>query len=84
MGAEKDRIEKRVLLLVPRERVWRAIGDSREFGSWFGVEFDGPFAAGARMTGRIVPTTVDPEVAAQQKPYEGIIRKSPRPWSSST
>jgi uncharacterized protein YndB with AHSA1/START domain len=27
--------------------------------------------AGARLTGEIVPTTVDPEVAESQKPYEG-------------
>ena len=43
----------------PRERVWRAISDAGQFGSWFGVAFDGPFAAGARITGKIVPTTVD-------------------------
>jgi uncharacterized protein YndB with AHSA1/START domain len=71
MGSETDRIEKNVLLHAPRERVWRAISDSREFGRWFGVELDGPFVAGARMTGRIVPTTVDPEVARAQEPYRG-------------
>jgi uncharacterized protein YndB with AHSA1/START domain len=37
----------------------------------FGVEFEGPFVAGSRMIGRIVPTTVDAEVARSQKPYEG-------------
>jgi uncharacterized protein YndB with AHSA1/START domain len=66
-----DRIEKKVLLRAPRERVWRAVSDAREFGSWFGVAFDGPFAAGARMTGKCVPTTVDPVVAASQKSFEG-------------
>ena len=72
MATNTDRIEKRVLLRAPRERVWRAISDSRQFGSWFGVEFDGPFVAETRMTGRIVPTTVDAEVAKSQKPYEGL------------
>ncbi len=72
MATNTDRIEKRVLLRAPRERVWRAISDSKQFGSWFGVEFDGPFAAGKKMTGRIVPTTVDAEVAESQKPYEGV------------
>ena len=67
-----DRIEKKVLLRASRERVWRAISDSQQFGSWFGVEFKGPFIAGMRMTGKIVPTTVDAEVARSQKPYEGI------------
>ncbi len=66
-----DRIEKRVLLRAPRERVWHAISDAKQFGTWFGVEFDGPFAAGALMKGRIVPTKVDPEVAKTQEPYTG-------------
>ncbi len=66
-----DRIEKQVFLRAPVERVWRAVGDAREFGAWFGVAFDGAFAPGARLVGTIVPTTVAPEVAASQKPYEG-------------
>jgi uncharacterized protein YndB with AHSA1/START domain len=66
-----DRIEKRVVLRAPRERVWRAISDAKQFGSWFGVAFDGPFAEGARLTGKIVPTTVDAEVAKMQEPYAG-------------
>jgi uncharacterized protein YndB with AHSA1/START domain len=72
MATNTDRIEKKVLLRAPRERVWRAISDSRQFGSWFGVEFDGPFVAGTPIIGKIVPTTVDAEVAARQKPYEGV------------
>jgi len=64
-----DRIEKMVLLPAPRERVWQAISDARQFGQWFGVAFDGPFVAGARLTGRIRPTTVDAEVARLQQPY---------------
>lgn len=71
MTSSTDRIEKQVLLPAPLERVWRAISDAQEFGSWFGVRFDGPFVAGAHVTGQIVPTTVDPEVAKRQKPYEG-------------
>ena len=67
-----DRIEKRIVLRAPLERVWRAISDAGQFGSWFGVAFDGPFVAGARLTGKIVPTTVDAEVAKQQKPYAGM------------
>jgi uncharacterized protein YndB with AHSA1/START domain len=66
-----DRIEKNVLLRAPLERVWRAISDSKQFGTWFGVEFDEPFAPGKPMVGRILPTKVDPEVAKQQAPYEG-------------
>ena len=67
-----DRIEKKILLRAPRRRVWRALSDSTEFGSWFGVKFDGPFAPGASMHGVIVPTTVNAEVGKAQKEYEGM------------
>jgi uncharacterized protein YndB with AHSA1/START domain len=67
-----DRIEKKILLRAPLKRVWRALADSTEFGTWFGMRFTGPFAPGASMRGIIVPTTVDPEIAAAQKNYEGI------------
>jgi uncharacterized protein YndB with AHSA1/START domain len=66
-----DRIEKTVVLRAPLERVWQAISDAKEFGTWFGVEFDGPFAPSKAMTGRIVPTKVDPEVAKLQEPHRG-------------
>jgi uncharacterized protein YndB with AHSA1/START domain len=66
-----DRIEKKVLLRAPLARVWQALADSTEFGIWFGVKFDGPFVAGEKLRGVIVPTTVNAEVAAAQKPYEG-------------
>ena len=68
---ETDRIEKKILLRAPLDRVWRAVSDARQFGAWFGVAFDGPFAPGVRMTGTIVPTKADEEVAKLQKPYEG-------------
>ena len=58
-----DRIEKKVLLRAPRDRVWRALSNSGEFGSWFGMKFGRPFGPGACIRGAIVPTTVDPEVA---------------------
>lgn len=67
-----DRIEKKVLLRAPRKRVWSALSDSTEFGSWFGMKFDGPFAPGACVRGVIAPTTVDAEVGKAQKEYEGL------------
>ena len=67
-----DRIEKRILLRAPRKRVWRALSDSTEFGTWFGVKFNGPFTPGASMRGVIVTTTVNAEVAKAQKEYEGM------------
>lgn len=71
MEDNADRIEKEVLLRASLARVWSAVSDARQFGAWFGVAFNGPFVAGLRMTGRIVPTTVDEEVAKLQKPHEG-------------
>ena len=66
-----DRIEKKIFLRAPRERVWRALTDSREFGTWFGVKFESPFTPGAAVRGVIVGTSVDPEVEKHQKPHEG-------------
>jgi uncharacterized protein YndB with AHSA1/START domain len=49
-----DRIEKRIVLRAPRERVWRALSDAGEFGSWFGVDFTGAsFAPGATVRGKL-------------------------------
>jgi uncharacterized protein YndB with AHSA1/START domain len=67
-----DRIEKKILLRAPRKRVWRALSDSTEFGSWFGMKFDGPFTPGAIMRGVISPTKVNAEVAKAQKAHEGM------------
>ena len=48
-----DRIEKRIELKAPISRVWRALTDHREFGEWFRVKLDGPFAAGQVSRGQI-------------------------------
>ena len=68
----QNRIEKQIVLNAPRERVWQAIVDSRRFGTWFGIEFEGPFVEHARTPGRIVPTQVDDKVAAMQEPWVGM------------
>jgi uncharacterized protein YndB with AHSA1/START domain len=67
-----DRIEKQIVLKAPRDRVWWAISDSARFGTWFGVDFEGPFVAGQWLAGRITPTKVDPEVAKLQEPARGF------------
>ena len=48
-----DRIEKTTLLRAPRARVWRALTDAEEFGTWFRVKLEGPFREGATVRGRI-------------------------------
>jgi uncharacterized protein YndB with AHSA1/START domain len=75
-----DRIEKKILLRAPRKRVWKALTDSTEFGSWFGIKFDAPFKAGTAMRGVLVGTSVDAEVAKMQlqyadKPFEFSIEQ---------
>lgn len=70
--AVTDRIEKKVLLRAPRARVWRALTDSGEFGTWFGVKFEGPFTPGAPQRGVIVGTAVDPDVARAQREHAAV------------
>ena len=48
-----DRIEKKITINAPRSRVWRAISDSQEFGTWFRMRLDGPFVAGKPISGNI-------------------------------
>ena len=48
-----DRIEKRIELKAPVDRVWRALTDYRESGEWFGVKLDGPFVVGEISIGHM-------------------------------
>ena len=48
-----DRIEKQLFLRAPLSKVWSAIADAKQFGAWFGVEFEGPFEPGAWLKGRL-------------------------------
>lgn len=48
-----DRIEKQILLSAPKTRVWRALTNAEEFGTWFRVKLDGRFIPGERTTGKI-------------------------------
>jgi len=52
--SDTDRIERSVLIDAPRERVWRALSNAEEFGTWFGADLKGQtFAAGERARGRV-------------------------------
>lgn len=48
-----DRIEKHVDIRAPLARVWRALTDHQEFGSWFRVRLESPFVPGKESKGRI-------------------------------
>jgi uncharacterized protein YndB with AHSA1/START domain len=48
-----DRIEKIIDLAAPVSRVWRALTDHEEFGTWFRVRLEGPFVPGHVSRGHI-------------------------------
>jgi uncharacterized protein YndB with AHSA1/START domain len=66
-----DQIQKVTVLKAPRERVWKAVSEAKQFGAWFGVDFDGEFKPGAQMVGKMRPTQADAEVAKRQEAYAG-------------
>lgn len=53
MASANDRIEKQVVLRAPRSRVWRALTNFEEFGSWFRVKLESGFAVGKAVTGMV-------------------------------
>jgi uncharacterized protein YndB with AHSA1/START domain len=48
-----DRIEKTIDLAAPVSRVWRALTDHEEFGTWFRVRLEGRFVPGQVSRGHI-------------------------------
>ena len=53
-STDTDRIERSIDMKATRARVWRALSDPAEFGSWFGVKLAGQaFVAGEWMRGHI-------------------------------
>ena len=46
-----DRIERSIDVAAPIARVWRALTDHEQFGTWFRVALDGPFRVGEDTTG---------------------------------
>jgi uncharacterized protein YndB with AHSA1/START domain len=62
-----DRIEKQVTLRAPVSRVWRAIADAQEFGSWFGFKLDGGFAPGETIRGTFTGAFDEAAIVEAQK-----------------
>ena len=48
-----NEIRKHLLIKAPQSRVWRAITDSAQFGAWFHVQLETPFAVGQTTSGQI-------------------------------
>jgi uncharacterized protein YndB with AHSA1/START domain len=53
MSPTTDRIVKTTVLHAPQTRVWRALTDANQFGTWFGVKLSEPFAAGRTVKGQL-------------------------------
>ncbi|HBN15919.1 MAG: vanillate O-demethylase oxidoreductase VanB [Gammaproteobacteria bacterium] len=49
--SRQDTLIKVVELQAPQSRVWQALTDYRQFGEWFRVDLNEPFAPGSRSTG---------------------------------
>jgi uncharacterized protein YndB with AHSA1/START domain len=49
----KNAIEMQLELKAPIAKVWRAVTDHEQFGSWFQVRLDGPFIVGEMSTGQV-------------------------------
>lgn len=62
-----DRIEKQITLRAPISRVWRALTDAREFGTWFGFSLDGPFVEGRMVRGRFEGTLDEAAILEHQR-----------------
>ena len=48
-----DCIRKEIHLRAPQARVWKALADAEEFGTWFGMKLEGRFLPGQPVFGRI-------------------------------
>lgn len=55
MSDTTDRVERTIELRAPRARVWRAISNGKDFGTWFGLgeplTLEGDFVPGAKIMG---------------------------------
>lgn len=69
MNIGTDRIVTTVELRAPLARVWRAVADAREFGAWFRVALEGPFAPGRPVRGRIL------HPGFEKVPFEAVVER---------
>jgi uncharacterized protein YndB with AHSA1/START domain len=49
MTTELSRVERKILVRAPRERVWKVLTTVDDFSKWFEVETSGTFVPGARL-----------------------------------
>jgi uncharacterized protein YndB with AHSA1/START domain len=53
MTTTTDSIQKQIVLRATPARVWRALSNAREFGTWFGAELRDDFVPGAAAHGTV-------------------------------
>jgi len=51
--SKTDAIHKELVLKAPPSRVWQAISNAEQFGTWFGAKLRGEFAAGRTVEGTV-------------------------------
>src|SRR5213082_858077 len=81
---EENKIEKRIELKAPVARVWRALTDSREFGEWFHVKLEGPFATGQGAQGYLTYPGYENlkfEVVVQKMEHERLFSFTWHPYA---
>ena len=49
----ENKIEKKIELKAPIAKVWKALSDYKEFGQWFRVNIEAPFAVGEVSSGNM-------------------------------
>jgi uncharacterized protein YndB with AHSA1/START domain len=81
---EKDVVEKKIELMAPISRVWQALTDYREFGEWFRVKLEGPFAVGKLAQGHITYLGYEHykwEVVVQKMEHERLFSFTWHPYA---
>ncbi len=81
---DPDRVTRTMLMRAPLARVWAALTDHVEFGTWFRVALDGPFRVGAISRGHITypgheHLRFEAEVVAIEAPSRFALRWHPFP-----
>jgi uncharacterized protein YndB with AHSA1/START domain len=79
-----NQIQKQIELRAPVSRVWQALTDYREFGEWFRVRLEGPFAPGQAARGRITYPGYEHlefEVVVQQMEAERLFSYTWHPYA---
>ncbi|MBK9924667.1 MAG: SRPBCC family protein [Anaerolineales bacterium] len=78
---EENRIERHIDLKASPSRVWKALTDYREFGQWFGCEFEGPFVVGKTVRGKLNHVSYEPwEIDVKQMEPERLFSFTWHPY----